>query len=533
MADSKPPSDSANEQTAIFPPSERAAPPRGPQGDESSEGAGRMVGEFRLLRRLGRGGMAEVWLAEQTSLRRNVALKFLRAEINSDDKYIKRFETEAKAAAGLNHPNIVQVYSTGVDAGQHFIAQEYVAGQTLRALLQKKGPLDVSLALLIMRQTAAALSAAAERGIVHRDIKPENIMITRKGEVKVADFGLAQVSGSEKLNLTQEGTTMGTPLYMSPEQVNGLPLDQRSDIYSFGVSCYHMLTGQPPFNGESPVAVAVQHLNNEPPPIQQKRPDLPKPVCALVHRMMAKKPEDRYSSAQDALNDIRKIAKAIKDTGNANNVQLAEFAAGQAAAPTPLLGARPLALAICCAVLAVAAGAAIGYSDRLKVPESVGPPYPRQLTAKEQFLKAMLLVDNEDAWLAVGREFGNDKVWTPKATEQLGLLYLRDRRRWDDAQDQFKQLQQMRGVGAEGDRYFVEGTIGLAALHAYRGQTALAKTELETAQDALSLAEDPMNVLSNSWQQLRREVEFQVNPRSQQGPPRPGEGPRRPPNEGQ
>ena len=496
----------------------------GAQGDEAAAGAGRMVGEFRLLRRLGKGGMAEVWLAEQTSLKRNVALKFLRSDLNSDDTYIRRFETEAKAAAGLNHPNIVQVYSTGVDQSEHFIAQEYVHGQTLRALLQKKGPLDVSLALLIMRQTAAALQAAAERGIVHRDIKPENIMITRKGEVKVADFGLAQVNfGGERLNLTQEGTTMGTPLYMSPEQVHGKPLDHRSDVYSFGVTCYHMLTGQPPFNGDSPVAVAVQHVNNEPAPLSQKRSDLPKPVCDIVHRMMAKRPEDRYASAQEVLADIRKIAKALKDTGHANNVQLAALAGGGTSGSDGQslpLGRHPrLAIALL-SILAIGLGGALGYAQRAHLPESTGHSVPAAASAKEQFLRAMLLVDNEEAWLAVRKNFPADKLWTMKATEQLGLLYLRDRRRWNDARDRFIELQQARQQGPEGERYYVEGTIGLAALHAYERQ-------LSSAQQELNRVREQIAIVSPSWQRLSREVMGLVRPTPEPGE-RSGPGPRPP-----
>ncbi len=487
------------------------------------------MGEFRLLRRLGKGGMAEVWLAEQTSLKRNVALKFLRSDLNSDDTYIRRFETEAKAAAGLNHPNIVQVYSTGVDQSEHFIAQEYVHGQTLRALLQKKGPLDVSLALLIMRQTAAALQAASERGIVHRDIKPENIMITRKGEVKVADFGLAQVNlGGERLNLTQEGTTMGTPLYMSPEQVHGKPLDHRSDVYSFGVTCYHMLAGQPPFNGESAVAVAVQHVNNEPVPLSLKRTDLPKPVCDIVHRMMAKRPEDRYASAQEVLADIRKVAKALKDTGHANNVQLAALAGGGASGgdgPSPPLGRHPrLAIALM-SLLAIGLGGGLGYAQRARPPESTGHSVPAAANAKEQFLRAMLLVDNEEAWLAVRENAPSDKLWTMKATEQLGLLYLRDRRRWNDARDRFIQLQQARQQGPEGERYYVEGTIGLAALHAYERQ-------LSSAQQELGRVRDQMPLVSPSWQRLAREVMGLVRPMPGPEPgQRPAPGPR-PPGEG-
>ena len=196
----------------------------------------RTLGDFRILRRLGRGGMAEVYLAEQTSLKRNVALKVLRDEWVGDETHLSRFAREAKAAAGLNHPNIVQVFAVGEEAGVHFIAQEYVQGRNLREFLTREGIPQLPAALHIIKQVAAALQAAGEAGIVHRDIKPENIMITPKLQVKVTDFGLAQLSESgERVNLTQVGITMGTPLYMSPEQVNGKKLDQRSDIYSLFV----------------------------------------------------------------------------------------------------------------------------------------------------------------------------------------------------------------------------------------------------------------------------------------------------------
>src|SRR3984885_10106848 len=206
--------------------------------DEVSEASVTQLGEFRILRPLGRGGMSEVYLAEQTSLHRQVAVKVLRQELLTDETILKRFEQEAKAAAGMMHANIVQVYSFGQQDGLYYIAQEYVQGMNLRQLLNRRGPPELLVAYHIMRQVASALTAAAEAGIVHRDIKPENILITRKGEAKVADFGLAQLAESEHRvqQLTQVGMTMGTPLYMSPEQINGESVDHRSDIYSFGVT---------------------------------------------------------------------------------------------------------------------------------------------------------------------------------------------------------------------------------------------------------------------------------------------------------
>ena len=217
---------------------------------------------YQLLRRLGQGAMAEVYLAEQISLRRQVAFKVLRANLATDATYVQRFHQEARAAAQLVHANIVQIYEVGCVDGVHFIAQEYVQGLNLAELLARRGRPTCAGRLDIMRQVAAALHKAAEHGIVHRDIKPENIMLAASGEVKVADFGLARLYSQDATptNLTQVGVTMGTPLYMSPEQVEGRPLDPRSDIYSLGVTCYQMLTGEPPFRGETALSVAVQHL---------------------------------------------------------------------------------------------------------------------------------------------------------------------------------------------------------------------------------------------------------------------------------
>ncbi len=178
----------------------------------------------------------------------------------------------------------------------------------------RNGPPDLRTALLIMRQAAAALAKAAEQGIVHRDIKPENIMVTRSGEVKVADFGLARLIGEGKaLELTEVGITLGTPLYMSPEQVEGRSLDHRSDIYSLGVTCYQMLAGEAPFTGDTALAVALQHLKKQPEPLENVRRDLPAGLCRLVHRMLAKSPEGRFQSARDLLRELRKIQAAFGD----------------------------------------------------------------------------------------------------------------------------------------------------------------------------------------------------------------------------
>ncbi|MCA9014753.1 MAG: serine/threonine protein kinase, partial [Planctomycetaceae bacterium] len=269
---------------------------------------GRQLGDFKILRKLGQGGMATVYLAEQVSLKRAAAIKVMHNELMRDETHVRHFEREAEAAAGLTHPNIVQVYMTGDFEGTHFIAQEYVRGINLREHLSRNAPPDCALILRIMRQVTAALNAAAEKGIVHRDIKPENIMITSRKLIKVADFGLAQIAQSEeRVHLTQVGTTMGTPLYMSPEQVNGKALDQRSDIYSLGVTCYHLISGRPPFHGETALSIAVKHLNEPPPPLAKRRPDLPVELCNLVHRMMEKDPAKRPANATELMQEIKKI----------------------------------------------------------------------------------------------------------------------------------------------------------------------------------------------------------------------------------
>lgn len=295
-----------------------ASPPTVPDVD-NADLTGRTLGDFKLIRRLGKGGMGQVFLAEQISLKRNVALKLLRADLASNAQAMERFRVEAQAVARATHANIVQVYFTGEADGLQFMVLEYVEGRTLREFVDKKGTPDAALALSIMRQGASALLRAAELGIIHRDIKPDNILLTRKGEVKIADFGLARVLDGDRpaLNLTQTGVVMGTPLYMSPEQVEGKPLDARSDIYSFGVTCYHMLTGHPPFRGNTAVEVALQHLQKEPPPLASVRTDLPSDLCGIVHKMMAKDAGQRYQTSRDLLRDIIRVRDQIVGTTSA------------------------------------------------------------------------------------------------------------------------------------------------------------------------------------------------------------------------
>src|SRR4051812_40751483 len=275
---------------------------------------GKTLGDFQVERMLGRGGMGEVYLARQISLNRPVALKVLRTDMLSNPTYLSRFEAEATAVARLNHPNIVHVYMLGCVDNVRFIAMEYVQGTNLREFLLKKGALDIPLAMSILKQAGVAIGAAGEVGLIHRDIKPENLLLTRKGQVKVADFGLCRDQDAKKIHLTQPGVTMGTPQYMSPEQAQGHALDHRSDLYSLGVTAYHMLTGNPPFRGESALAVALKHVKDTPVSPVVHRPEIPAELDRLVMKLMAKDPARRYQSAAEMLRDLGKIRETITAT---------------------------------------------------------------------------------------------------------------------------------------------------------------------------------------------------------------------------
>jgi serine/threonine-protein kinase len=269
---------------------------------------GQTLGDYTLLRRLGSGGMADVYLAEQISLRRKVAFKVLKPELGKDAAYVQRFVREAQAAAALTQSSIVQIYEVGAVGGLHFIAQEYVPGRNLRQFLGRHGAVETTMALNVLRQTAMALQKAGEMGVTHRDIKPENIMISPSGEVKVTDFGLARLSNeTNRMDLTQIGVTMGTPLYMSPEQVEGRAVDPRSDIYSLGITAFHMLAGFTPFEGDTALAVALKHVNTPLPELHKIRPDVPADLCSLIQKMSAKSPDDRPQNAAELLRELRRI----------------------------------------------------------------------------------------------------------------------------------------------------------------------------------------------------------------------------------
>jgi len=278
---------------------------------------GTKLGGYKILSPLGAGGMSEVYLAEDTRLRRKVALKVLPDSLAQDKDRLRRFEQEAFAASALNHPNILTIHEFGAEGEAHFLAAEFIDGETLRARLQR-APLTLNEALDIVVQTATALATAHAAKIIHRDIKPENVMLRKDGIVKVLDFGLAKLiepapldpeAETRKLELTQAGTVMGTVAYMSPEQARGKTVDARTDLFSLGVMLYEMLTRRQPFTGETLNHVIVAILEQEPPPLA---PEVPAELACILQQMLAKNVDERYASAQDLLADLKKLQKRLE-----------------------------------------------------------------------------------------------------------------------------------------------------------------------------------------------------------------------------
>ena len=262
---------------------------------------GKTISHYKILEKLGEGGMGVVYKAEDTKLERKVALKFLPSHTTTDKEAVKRFEREAKAAAALNHPNIITIHEISEFEGQTFITIEYVEGKSLREKVSDS-PLSIDETINITVQICEGLSKAHQAGIVHRDIKPENILIDEDGRVKIVDFGLAKLKGVGKL--TKEKSTLGTIHYMSPEQTRGEEVDNRADIWSVGVVLYEMITGQCPFKGEYEQAVIYSILNEDPEPVTGLRMDISVELERILKRALAKRPSERYQHIDDLLVDL-------------------------------------------------------------------------------------------------------------------------------------------------------------------------------------------------------------------------------------
>lgn len=272
-------------------------PPRDPNdADERIAGDQLLHDRYRLTAKLGSGGMADVFLAEDLRLGRLVAVKMLRPQFAADDEFVERFKTEARAAALLDHPNIVAIHDRGHAGEQWYLVMEYVRGDTLRQRIRRDGPLRPEQAVRIAREILAALRAAHERHIVHRDVTSQNVILGADGRAKVADFGIARIGASA---LTRTGVMMGTCHYLSPEQARGLPADERSDVYGAGVVLFEMLTGRVPFSGDSDVAVALKQVSEAPPRPRDLDPAIPEALERVVLRALAKEPADRFQTAAE------------------------------------------------------------------------------------------------------------------------------------------------------------------------------------------------------------------------------------------
>jgi eukaryotic-like serine/threonine-protein kinase len=263
-------------------------------------------GRYRIVRKLGSGGMANVYLAEDEDLGRRVAIKILNDRYANDELFIERFRREAKSAAALSHPNIVSIYDRGEAEGTYYIAMEVIEGRSLKELIMTRGPLPIAQSLGYMHEILEALRFAHRHGIIHRDIKPHNILIGER--LKVTDFGIARAGASQ---MTEAGSIMGTAQYLSPEQARGAPVTASSDLYSGGIVLYEMLTGKVPFNGDSAIEIAMKHLNEAPKPPSRIRPEIPDELDQVVLRALAKNPEDRYQSAEEFSEDLHRVEAGL------------------------------------------------------------------------------------------------------------------------------------------------------------------------------------------------------------------------------
>ena len=394
----------------------------------------REFGDYHIIRRIGSGATADVFLAEQRSLGRRVALKILKQDLANDETHLRRFLREAKAIAALNHPSLIQIYQIDCLDGYWFIAQEYVQGETLQQEIQRFGALPIQKVVDFLWQIAAAFETTVDVGIVHRDIKPENILLGQNNAVKVTDFGLAHVKAPMTDHshpaLTEIGMTLGTPLYMSPEQAQGQPLDHRSDIYSLGITCWHALTGKPPFTGETALSVALQHVNNPPPPLVKQRSDIPSALAVIVERMIEKKPEDRFQAFHSILQELQARGMIPDNALLVRKSGLADLTARQmlqrALEHRRTYFGRIISMIFLAGLIALL-GWSSGYGYRTwtnpPFPEIITQNVPRKPTVEEQWVYACF-VRTPDAWQAVIDYFPNETyLWENKAKRQLMRYY--------------------------------------------------------------------------------------------------------------
>jgi eukaryotic-like serine/threonine-protein kinase len=316
-----------------------------------------MVGEvladrYELEELVGTGGMSSVFRAHDRLLDRKVALKILHQQYSGDDDYVERFKREARSVAALSHPNVVTVIDRGEHEDRQFIVFEYVEGENLKRLIERRGPAPVPNALELAIQIARGLAFAHQHGLIHRDVKPQNVLLNGDGRAKVTDFGIARSLNVQR-GMTQTGTVLGTSDYIAPEQAQGQRVDEHTDVYSLGVVVYELLTGEVPFPGENFVAVAMRHINEEPPSVREKRPDVPVRVDEAVRRAMAKRPEDRFPTMDAFCAELEACLAELQAAGT----QVARPAVRRQ--HRPRFSAWPLIVALVVLAGAVAVGAVL------------------------------------------------------------------------------------------------------------------------------------------------------------------------------
>ena len=281
--------------------------------------------------------MADVYLAHDDILDRDVALKVMSTRYASDEEFVERFKREAQSAAALSHPNIVSIFDRGEsEDGTYYIAMEYLPGGTLKDRILKRGALPARTAAAVALQMAEALRAAHERDVIHRDIKPHNILITGSGDVKVTDFGIARAASSS--SMTRTGHILGTAHYISPEQAMGEPVGPASDLYSLGIVLYEMLTGELPFDADTPIGIAMKHVNGHLRPPRDLNPSVPNGINAITIRLLAKSPEDRYGSDSELIEDLERVCAGLDPSGATTEMMTRAM---PAAAATTRMNAPP------------------------------------------------------------------------------------------------------------------------------------------------------------------------------------------------
>ncbi len=329
-----------------------------------------LSGRYELEELIGAGGMSSVYRAHDQLLDRKVALKVLHQQYTGDEEYVERFRREARSVATLSHPNIVTVIDRGEHGDRQFIVFEYVEGENLKRLIERRGPAPVSTALELAMQIARGLSFAHQQGLIHRDVKPQNVLMNGDGQAKVTDFGIAR-SLDVKHGMTQTGTVLGTSDYIAPEQAQGQRVDEHTDVYSLGVVLYEMLLNEVPFPGENFVAVAMRHINEEPPSIRDKRPDVPVRVEAAVHRAMAKDPEARFQTMAEFCAELE--ACLAEEQGTQGTQVIAPAPPPRRPARARRRGMSPWPLILVLLAL-IAIGGAVACTSPCTAPRTGPPP---------------------------------------------------------------------------------------------------------------------------------------------------------------